>query len=75
MPTSIPEAAMITPTTADNPENPDTETTAKVTPPPVAFSHSIDWYSDETAINFNTNGIAYTREWVVKNDAGEQIGP
>ena len=75
MPTSIPEAAMITPTTADTPDNTDTKNTAKVTPPPVAFAHGIYWYSDETAMKFNTNGIAYTREWVVKNDAGEQLGP
>ena len=46
-----------------------------MTPPPVAFVHGIDWYSDETAIKFNTNGIAYSRKWVVKNDAGEQLGP
>ena len=72
--TSIPESAMITPTTDDTPDNNDTETTTKVPPPPVTFAHGIDWYSDETVINFNTNGIPYTREWLVKDDTGKQLG-
>ena len=66
---------MITPIAANTPNTPATETTNKVTPYPVVFAHGMDWYSDETVIKFNTNGIAYPREWVFKNSAGNQLGP
>ena len=66
IPTSTPEATIITPPSVAKPVTPSTEIPIKFIPTPVEFSHRRYWYSDYNSLKLNTNIRLYLSEWAVK---------